>query len=100
MGDGDVPWNVICEPHGNNPGFIKRALRSGETPENTGGIIVYLVNGSAKQEVSRVAYIRRARVCKNPSRTFKAQLQIEVDKAREAASKINELAAAGDGSLQ
>lgn len=94
-------WQVVMEPHGNNPGFIKRAAaEAGITdanPENTGGIIIYIQNGTEKHEVSRVAFVRRA--SKNPDMSFKKQLRHEKEKADAAVAALNELFD-GAGQLQ
>lgn len=86
-------WKVIAEPQGKNPGIIKKAaVACGvEKAENTGGVIVYVTNGDNKQEVSRVAYIRRPDVCKNPNVTYQDQLDIEITRARDTCTKLNEL---------
>jgi hypothetical protein len=77
-------WGITWEPHGENPGKDE----NGE-PENTGGFIIYLINGNAfRKEVSRVGYVRRA--TKNPRATFEAQLKKEVAKARAAVKLLNE----------
>lgn len=105
-------WKVITEAEGNNPaeipktpGILDKALPwrnsegSDETAEqgaNMGGMIVLLTNGSARQEVSRVAFIRRN--SKHPEVSFQAQLDAEISKAKAAADTMNGLVS--DGSLQ
>lgn len=92
-------WKVVAEPHGNNPGFVDRARAAvgRSEPENTGGMIIYVTDGATKREVSRVAWIRRSTVCKNPGNSFEKQLKIEVDKAKAAVDQINTLfAGAGE----
>lgn len=103
-------WRVVTKAEGKNPGplpgRVKQAAqavaatvrRGGNEPgvDNVGGIIVLLTNGSAEQEVSRVAWVRRA--SENPEVTFKDQLDREIQKANEAAATLNEVAAT-QGSL-
>lgn len=86
-------WNILAEPQGANSGA------SPESAENTGGVVVYLIEGSdrsTRQEVSRVAYDRSK--SKNPRTTFDTQLTKELAKAVTACQKINDLM--GDGELQ
>lgn len=86
-----MAWTITTEPVGKNPGVFEKVVKetgvARQTPENMGGVVIYLVNGSTKQEVSRVAYIRRA--SKNPKVKFKDQLNTELDKAREALGVLN-----------
>jgi hypothetical protein len=88
-----MAWTVTCEPVGENPGKLKKALaeRSGgtEKAENIGGIVVYLTNGSKREEFSRVAFIRR--VSRNPGTKLRDQLDKEIKEAQEACDKLNEL---------
>lgn len=88
-----MSWSVICEPVGENPGVVKRAAGavtgSESEPENIGGIVIYVTNGASKQEVSRVAWVRRASVCKNPKTSFEKQLDKEITKARAAVEALN-----------
>lgn len=90
-------WKVVAEPKGNNPGLVSRTAQRvgvGATPgpENIGGTIVYLVSdGGAKEEVSRVAFLRRAGVCRNPGTTYKQAFREEVARAQEIADSINAL---------
>jgi hypothetical protein len=66
--------------------------REKEIAENTGGVIVQIQNGSGvKQEVSRVSFIRREGICKNPGVGFTQQLDIEVEKAEKAVEVANRL---------
>jgi hypothetical protein len=95
-----MAYKVIIEPHGQNPGVAARAVakvKAGD-PENTGGMIVYMqADNGTKEEVSRVAYIRRGSVCKNPKNSFSKQLGIEVKKAQDGIKAINDLlASAGE----
>lgn len=94
-----VPWKVIIEPEGKNPGLLDKA-KSAVKPEhgNTGGLVIYLTgdNGQNRQEVSRVGYVRRN--TKNPKTSFEKQLAEELKKANAAVEALN--SAAGDGSLQ
>lgn len=89
-----MSWSVICEPVGKNPGVVKRAadaVTGAESePENIGGIVIYVTNGSTKTEVSRVAWVRRAAVCKNPKTSFEKQLDKELTKARTAVTMLND----------
>lgn len=86
-------WKVVCEPHGENPGMLdkaKDAVGITPSPENIGGVIIYVTDGAGrKEEVSRVAWIRRASV--NPKTGFAKQLQTEVTKAKEATDILNGL---------
>jgi hypothetical protein len=95
-----MAWEIVVEPQGNNPGFLDQAkakLEKQEDVENTGGMIIYLSNGQQKQELSRVAYIRRN--SKNPEVKFQDQLAQEVTKAREAVKVLNEVAGQSDAKL-
>jgi hypothetical protein len=96
MPDSNGPWRVVCEPEGNNPGILGKAKAaasmavSGDEPENMGGMVIYLTNGTSKEEVSRVGWIRRA--TKNPKTSFEKQLSKEVEKATASADTLNNLA--------
>ena len=104
-------WRVITKAEGKNPGplpgRVKQAAqavaatvrRGGNEPgvDNVGGIIVLITNGTTTQEVSRVAWVRRA--SENPEVPFKEQLDREIQKANEAAATLNEVADAAEGSL-
>lgn len=89
-----MAWSVTAEPEGKNPGVLdkaKSAVGIGTDPNdgsNVGGMIIFIVNGATKQEVSRVAWIRRN--SKNPSTSFEKQLQAELDKARASVKILNE----------
>lgn len=90
-----MKWTVVTEPKGENPGLVTKALaRAGAPPkgENISGLVIYLSNGSVKQEVSRVAYIRRPETCRNPNVPYADQLRIELAKARETCNVLNEKA--------
>lgn len=73
-----MSWKIVAEPKGGN-----------EHESNTGGIVVYMVNGMIRQEVSRVAFVRRE--AKNPDVTFADQLRTEVAKAKTAIEMVNNL---------
>lgn len=108
-------WKVVVEPQGNNPGTqtakkkkgvvdrAKEAVGSSSSSEpeqglNEGGMIVYVTNANgAKQEVSRVGFVRRN--SKNPKVPFDKQLRAEIDKARAAVGALNEQFV-GTGELQ
>lgn len=94
------PWKVVAEPQGNNPSVVQKVKAAvGVTePENTGGMVIFITDGTTKQEVSRVAWIRREAVCKNPKNSLDKQLRLEVGRAQDAATMLNELV--GDGTLQ
>lgn len=95
-------WKIVVEPHGKNPGLVDKAKAAvGVTePENTGGMIIYISNGNGfKEEVSRVSWIRRSSVCKNPKNSFSKQLGIEVEKAEASVKLLND-ALAGAGTNQ
>lgn len=82
-------WSVVCEPHGNNPGIVDKAKSAvGAEPENLGGMAIYVTNGVAKEEVCRVAWIRRA--SKNPKVSFEKAFEAEIKKARYAVKILNE----------
>lgn len=89
-------WRVVCEPVGTNPGLLKKAASEAGLAENTGGMVIYLVNADGvKEEVSRVAYVRRN--AKNPKNSFDKQLDIEMEKAEKSIEILNaKLAAAGE----
>lgn len=74
-------WHIIVEPvEGNTTGVDEK---------NEGGMAVYLSNyGGAKQEFSRVGFARRH--TRNPSVSFRRQLEDERDKARDAITVLNE----------
>lgn len=59
--------------------------------KNRSALVVMLTDGITKIECSRVGMVRRN--TKNPDTPFPDQLQIELDKANEAAATINELEA-------
>jgi hypothetical protein len=90
-------WNVVAKPEGNNPGVVRKAAAAvgvgsiDPPPENIGGMIISVSDGTSMQEVSRVAYIRRPTACRNPNTTYRAQLEIELDKARATCEKLNAL---------
>jgi hypothetical protein len=91
-------WRVVAEPEGNNPGLLDKAKAALSNQEgNTGGMIIYVTNGTLKEEVSRVGFVRRN--TKNPKTSFENQLRKELDKARTAATSINDLLD-GSGDLQ
>lgn len=73
-----MSWKIVAEPKAAN-----------ENDQNKGGIIVYMVNGHVRQEVSRVAFIRRE--SKNPDIAFADQLRTEVAKAKTAIAMVNGL---------
>lgn len=67
---------------------------NGDTSEQNRSGVAVLVDG---KEITRVAFVRRFGA--NPEVDFKAQLDVEVDKAKTAVDKINELFAEA-GSMQ
>lgn len=89
------PWGIVVDPVGKNPGKLKKAAQEAGigTPhdENIGGMIVSVQNTQTgrKDEVSRVAFVRRA--SKNPKVAFKTQLDKEVAKAKDAVEVLNGL---------
>jgi hypothetical protein len=90
-----MSWEIHVEPVGKNPGLLDKAKAAIQSnAENTGGMVIYLTNGSMKHEVSRVAFVRRA--SKNPNADFQTQLATEVAKAREAAKTLNEVSSQSD----
>lgn len=88
-------WKIVTEPKGKNPGVLKKAageagVLGNDTADNIGGIIIYLVGeDGVKEELSRVAFVRRN--SKNPDTPFKDQLRIEVEKAHAACEELNGL---------
>lgn len=74
----EAPYKIMAEPLGSN-----------DEEKNTGGIVIYLLNGRQyRQEVSRVGYARQH--TKNKKVDFEAQLEIELSKARFAVKILNE----------
>lgn len=80
-------WTVITEPRGDNPddGHTVADRRN----KNTSGLAVVLTDGDIKHECSRVAFVREN--SRHPDTPFEVQLQIELDKAEEAAATLNEM---------
>lgn len=89
-------WNIIAKPVGRYvkaPGEDK-APDSPEAIEererlNQSHVAVMLVSGSHTEVIARVGFARRH--TKNPDTEMKAQIQIEVDKARAARDAMAEL---------
>jgi hypothetical protein len=79
-------WKIVCEPEGKttymNP--------DGDDDEgrNEGAMKVLLVNGSFREEVSRVGFVRRN--SKHPDVDYADQLTAEVEKARASVVVLNE----------
>jgi hypothetical protein len=102
----------VCEPKGKNPGLVTKPkgglidkartalggssqqTETEQSTENMGGMVIFVTNGSFKEEVSRVAWIRRA--SKNPDVDFATALQRELDKARESVKVLNDLQGNGE----
>lgn len=86
-------WKVIFEPQGKNPGRLTKlagritGVADDPDGQNVGGIVVLVTNGSTRQEVSRVAYVRSN--SKNPDTSFNEQLSRETQKARDACDLLN-----------
>lgn len=80
-----MTWVILARPEGKNPGS--------EEGRNEGGIVIELAlsGGSAREEVSRVAFTRANSV--HPEVEFSDMLSIEMAKAKEAAEMLNELTA-------
>lgn len=77
----NTKWDIDIVPEGDhgesNPGV------------NQGGLVIYLVSPSgAKEEFSRVAFVRRN--SKNTKTSFKNQWQREKARAMEALKVLNE----------
>lgn len=72
-------WSITAEPEGKNT--------SGADELNEGGLILYLSSNGSRQEVSRVAFVRRN--SRNPSVSFDKQLAAEIEKARAARDLLN-----------
>jgi hypothetical protein len=89
-----VTWQIIVQPEGKNGVLPSGADQpaSGETVqgENQTGMVIYLVEGSSKREISRVGFVRRN--TKNPKAKFDDQLEKELGKARKARDILNGLA--------
>lgn len=80
-------WEILVEPQGRREG-----------PKNKGGMVIYATGPNGlRQEVSRVAFIRRE--SNNPKNSFGRQLERELARARTACEILNEQLA-GSGELQ
>jgi hypothetical protein len=79
-------WNIVCEPEGKttymNP--------DGDDDEgrNEGAMKVLLVNGSSREEVARVGFVRRN--SKNPDKAYSDVLTDVVETARASVKLLNE----------
>jgi hypothetical protein len=80
-----MAWQILARPEGKNPGS--------EEGRNEGGIVIELAlsGGSAREEVSRVAYTRENST--HPEVSFEDMLDIEMDKAKKAVEVLTELTA-------
>jgi hypothetical protein len=76
-------WTVDEVPKGANP------PKNGK--ENESGVIIYVTNGKKKEEVGRVAYIRRPEVAKQPDRGYEEVKADLLKTARLQANALNEL---------
>lgn len=78
-------WSVLCEPKGDNP--------AGPAPgKNLGGLVIYLTDGTVRQEVSRVLFVRRnATASANRIKKFKQQLRDQLAVANASAKTVNDL---------
>jgi hypothetical protein len=83
-------WRIACRPEGR----YEPAADDAESV-NTGGMVVYLVHGSSRQEIARVGFVRRNTM--NPDAEFADKLREVVDTAREAAKMIAELTTTQEG---
>jgi len=92
-------WSVGYLPQGQNPGQLQKKGVAAPTPENIGGMVIYLVNNrtGTKEEVSRVAFVRRAGT--NPRVSFDKAFQKEIAKAQTAAAALNQQATTQEGAL-
>lgn len=88
MGDEQAKWTVVCEPHGDNGGVAKYRDEE-EEDKNQGGMIIYVTDGDKKEEVDRVAFVRR--YSGNKSKTFKAALKEALETAQETVDTMNGL---------
>jgi hypothetical protein len=78
-------WSVICRPVAENPDGKSRVAG-----RNLSGLKVLLVNPDVDEfEVCRVAFVRRN--SKHKKVPFEEQLQIELEKAWDAAETLNAL---------
>ena len=73
-----MPWKIDMEPEGKN-----------EDNRNEGAMIVYLTDGSKREEHSAVAFARRH--SRNPDLTFDEALERQAKQARAVARAKNEL---------
>lgn len=76
-------YKIICKPQDrtNTP-------TEGDEAENRSAMVVKLTNGSHSEEVCRVGFARRN--TKHPDVSFADQLRIEISKAREAVTILND----------
>lgn len=83
----DTAWKIVLEPVGENPKDDPE-IEDGEMGRNESALVLYLMfgNGGAKQEVSRVGFVRRNSA--NAEVEFRDQLDAEMDKARAALEAI------------
>lgn len=87
-----MSWSITVEQEGKNPGPIdKMKALTTSNAGNMGGLVIYLTDGTTKEEFTRVAYVRR--VSNNPTVKFQDQLAEELEKAKIAAEALNKHAA-------
>ena len=79
-------WQLVIEPKGDNDNGV-----------NKGGMVIYLQNGSVKEEIGRVAFERTNSLY--PDVSFEDQLDIEVSKATKSITILHDLAE-GAGELR
>jgi hypothetical protein len=79
-------WKIVFEPEGKTTYMDP----DGDDDEgrNEGAMKVLLVNGSFREEVSRVGFVRRN--SKNPDAEYAEQLAKEYDKAQASLRVLNE----------
>lgn len=79
-----MSWEISCRPEGKN-----------QDGENKGGIVVYLVNGTAREEVGRVAFDRSE--SESPGRPFAEVLDEYLANAKKGAEAVNTMVASSQG---
>jgi hypothetical protein len=85
-------WRIACRPEGR---YEPASGDEDAESVNRGGMIVYLVHASSRQEIARVGFVRRNTM--NPDAEFADKLREVVDTAREAAKMIAELTTTQEG---
>lgn len=79
-----MAWEISLRPEGRNVDAV-----------NSGGIVVYLVNGATREEVGRVAFDREA--SESPDKSFDEVLTEYVAAAEKGAKAVNDMVAKAQG---